>query len=186
MVLADVVQAVCDRALHVAHGIILESEVTPARKKVVDAIPKDERRKIAPLRERILVGRPASAAVRASYGEPNAAASRTMQVAFVRGQVICADYINEKGEGATRRVEPPALLIMWPAWYILGFAYLRGEPRTFRFDRFEDVECEEGTSFRARPREIAQPSSVQRVMCRRIRSKPGTGRPCRTSVSDWE
>ena len=131
------------------------SEVTRARKKVVDALPKDERRKIAPLRERILVGRPASAAVRASYREPNAAASRNMQVAFVREQVISTVYINEKGERATRRVEPHALLIMWPAWYVLAFDYLRGEPRTFRFDRFELVQLEEGSSFRARPREIA-------------------------------
>lgn len=78
-----------------------------------------------------------------------------MHVAFVREQIIRADYVNEKGEGATRRVEPHALLIMWPAQYILGFDYLRGKPRTFRFDRFELVELEDASSFRARPREIA-------------------------------
>ncbi|HJU75642.1 MAG TPA: WYL domain-containing protein [Gemmatimonadaceae bacterium] len=131
------------------------AEVSRARKKIVDAFPRAERRQIGPLRERILVGRPASAVVRSSFAEPNAVASRNMQVAFVREQVVRADYINEKAVRSTRRVEPHALLIMWPAWYLLAFDHLRGEPRTFRFDRFERVELEE-VVFRPRPREIAQ------------------------------
>jgi predicted DNA-binding transcriptional regulator YafY len=48
------------------------------------------------------------------------------------------------------------MLINWPAWYLLGFDHLRGEPRTFRFDRFRNVEVEGDASFRARPREIAR------------------------------
>jgi predicted DNA-binding transcriptional regulator YafY len=47
------------------------------------------------------------------------------------------------------------MLINWPAWYLLGFDYLRGEPRTFRFDRFRSVEVEGQSPFRARPREMA-------------------------------
>ena len=47
------------------------------------------------------------------------------------------------------------MLINWPAWYLLGFDHLRGEPRTFRFDRFRNVEIDEHGVFRARPREIA-------------------------------
>ncbi|MGH7712397.1 MAG: WYL domain-containing protein, partial [Gemmatimonadaceae bacterium] len=50
---------------------------------------------------------------------------------------------------------PHALLINWPAWYLLGHDYLRGAARTFRFDRFESVFVEETQAFRARPREIA-------------------------------
>jgi len=81
---------------------------------------------------------------------------RQLQVAFVREIVVRADYVKESGEASTRRVEPHALLITWPAWYLLGFDHLRDEPRTFRFDRFQNVVREEATSFRARPREIAQ------------------------------
>jgi predicted DNA-binding transcriptional regulator YafY len=47
------------------------------------------------------------------------------------------------------------MLISWPAWYLLGFDHLRREARMFRFDRFRNVEVEEHSSFRARPREIA-------------------------------
>jgi len=63
--------------------------------------------------------------------------------------------MKETGESSTRRVEPHALLISWPAWYLLAFDHLRGEPRIFRFDRFRNVELEENTPFRARPRAIA-------------------------------
>jgi predicted DNA-binding transcriptional regulator YafY len=47
------------------------------------------------------------------------------------------------------------MLINWPAWYLLAFDHLRGEPRTFRFDRFRAVEVEEQSGFKARPRDMA-------------------------------
>jgi predicted DNA-binding transcriptional regulator YafY len=129
-------------------------EVSRARKKIVDAFPTSERKKIAPLRERIFIGRPASARVRETYSVPDAATMRRLQVAFVREAIVTADYIKESGERSTRRLEPHAMFIAWPAWYLIGFDYLRNEPRTFRFDRFRGVEIEEHSSFRARPREI--------------------------------
>jgi predicted DNA-binding transcriptional regulator YafY len=130
-------------------------DLARARKKIVDAFPTAERKRIAPLRERIFVGRPASARVRGSYAAPAAAVMRQLQVAFVQEIVVRADYVKETGEASTRRVEPHALLITWPAWYLLGFDHLRDEPRTFRFDRFQNVVTERETSFRSRPREIA-------------------------------
>src|SRR5687767_15270338 len=54
-----------------------------ARRKIVDAFPSAERRRIGPLRERIIFGQPASVRVRASYAAPAAAPMRTLQAAFV-------------------------------------------------------------------------------------------------------
>lgn len=134
---------------------MFSSDVARARKKIVDAFPTSERKKIAPLRERIFIGHPASSHVRSTYTNPTVTAMRRLQVAFVRETTVRADYVKESGEFSTRRLEPHALLINWPAWYLLGFDHLRGEPRTFRFDRFRNVDIEEGAPFRARPREIA-------------------------------
>jgi predicted DNA-binding transcriptional regulator YafY len=114
-----------------------------------------ERKRIAPLRERIFIGRAASAGVRSSYGAPDPGIMRRLQVAFVRETIVRAEYVKETGESSSRRLEPHAMLINWPAWYLLGFDYLRGEPRTFRFDRFRAVEVEEHSLFRARPRDMA-------------------------------
>lgn len=131
-------------------------EVSRARKKIVDAFPTSERRRLAPLRERIFVAPPASAGVRSSYVAPDSSVMRPLQVSFVRESVIRADYVKENGEHSTRRLEPHAMLITWPAWYLLAYDHSRGEPRTFRFDRFRAVTGEENSPFRPRPRDIAR------------------------------
>lgn len=130
-------------------------DVARARRKIVDAFPAAERRRIGPLRERVFVGPNASASVRGSYGAPVAGPMRGLQVAFVAERTIVAEYAKEGGERSVRRIEPHALLINWPAWYLLAFDHLRGELRTFRLDRFVRVEVE-GTSFRPRPLEVAR------------------------------
>lgn len=135
---------------------MFSTELARARKKIVDAFPTAERRKIAPLRERVLVGPPASAAVRSSYRPPDAEVMRRLQVAFVRECVFRAGYLRENGDLSTRRIEPHAMAINWPAWYLLGYDHFRADARTFRFDRFVTVELEEGSTFRARPKELAE------------------------------
>lgn len=124
-----------------------------ARRKVVDAFPSQVRRLLAPLRERILVGPSASRAVRESYRQPDTAAAGRLQSAFVRERIVSVEYVKEDGERSRRRVEPHAILLNWPAWYLLGFDHLRAEARTFRLDRFLAVR-EEPEAFRPRPRAI--------------------------------
>jgi predicted DNA-binding transcriptional regulator YafY len=131
------------------------AEIGRARRKVADAFPTTERRRIAPLRERIFIGEAASAEVRRSYREPAAAPTRQLQVAFVDERIVRAEYVKEGGEPSERRLEPHALVINWPAWYLMAYDHLRGEPRTFRLDRFVSVEIEAGT-FRPRAGQLVR------------------------------
>lgn len=131
------------------------ADVGRARRRLVDAFPAAERRRLAPLRERIFVGAQASPAVRASYREPPLAPLRRLQAAFVEERVVRVTYARDDGTPLERRLEPHALLINWPAWYLLAFDRLRDEPRTFRLDRFVVVEPEE-ERFRPRAREMVQ------------------------------
>src|SRR5947199_196979 len=78
-----------------------------------------------PLRERIFVARPASDTVRASYRVPDRASSRQLQAAFVAATIVNAGYEKEDGSRMLRRLEPHALLISWPAWYLLAFDHVR-------------------------------------------------------------
>ena len=128
-------------------------DIGRARRKIADAFPATERRRIAPLRERIFIGEAASAEVRRSYREPAAAPTRRLQVAFVEERIVRAEYVKEGGESSQRRLEPHALVINWPAWYLMAHDYLRGEARTFRLDRFVSVEIEADT-FRPRARQL--------------------------------
>ena len=134
---------------------MLAAELGRARRRLADAFPTAERRRIAPLRERIFIGDAASAQVRRSYAEPAPAPMRKLQLAFVEERVIRAEYAREGGEPSHRRLEPHALVINWPAWYLLAHDHLRGEPRTFRLDRFVAVEPERET-FRPRARQLVR------------------------------
>ena len=128
-------------------------EVARARRRIADAFPTAERRRIAPLRERIFVGDSASAAVRRSYAEPAPGPTRRLQAAFVDARVVRAEYVRDDGAHTERRLEPHALLVNAPAWYLVAFDHLRGAPRTFRLDRFVAVEATEET-FRPRAAEL--------------------------------
>jgi predicted DNA-binding transcriptional regulator YafY len=77
-------------------------EISRARKKIGDAFPTSERRKIAPLRERIFIGRPASSCVSSSFVAPEPAIMRQLQVVFVRELIVRADYVKETGELSVR------------------------------------------------------------------------------------
>ena len=124
---------------------LFSSEVSRARRKIADAFPVEERRRLAPLRERIFVGQPPSPVVRASYAQPEPSAMRRLQAAFVESRVTTATYVREDGERSVRRLEPHALVINAPAWYLLARDLERRATRTFRLDRFSAVEVEEGT-----------------------------------------
>ena len=143
---------------------LFAEELTRARRKLVAAFPAHERRRLGPLRERIFVGAPASERVRASYGPPAAAIMRELQMAFVTAHAIIGEYMNERGERAERRVEPHALLISWPAWYVLGIDHSRAQARVFRLDRFSSATSDRAAPFRPRPREVlAEVSGGERL-----------------------
>lgn len=124
---------------------LFSADVARARAKIGDAFPVEERRRLRPLRERIFVGQPASSAVRASYVQPDVSAMRRLQVAFVESRVVSAAYAREDGERSVRRLEPHALVINPPAWYLLAVDLERRATRTFRLDRFSAMEIEEAT-----------------------------------------
>lgn len=131
------------------------SATAKARRRIVDAFPPMERKRIAPLRERIFVGAPASRRVRDSYDEPRPGPSRVLQAAFVEERVVIAEYVREDGSVSTRTLEAHALVINWPAWYLVALDRGRGASRTFRLDRFRSVQLER-ERFRARPRDVVR------------------------------
>lgn len=139
--------------LAVAEGLRLPmfgDDVRSARTRVVSAFPSSERQRLRRLRSRVLVGPPASAAVRASYGVPRGSAMRVLQDAFVRDRVVELEYRKAEGPSMMREVEPHAILLNWPAWYLLAHDRMRDDVRTFRLDRIGNVRAT-GETFVPRP-----------------------------------
>ena len=142
-------------------------ETARARRKIADAFPASERRRIAPLRERVFIGEPASAQIRRSYGAPAAAPMRRLQAAFVDESVVQTEYVKEGGAHSHRLIEPHALIINWPAWYVVGYDRLREAARTFRLDRFVSVEITP-ERFRSRAQQLVDDLLEQGVRLERI------------------
>jgi len=145
-------------SLAVAEGLSLPmfaANLSRARTRIVSAFPAAEQQRLRRLRERVMVGPPASAAVLASYGKENVAVTRVLQAGFVNDVMLEIEYRGSSGELSTRRVEPHALLLNWPAWYMLAHDHLRSEVRTFRLDRVTGARLSTDP-FRPRPRAVVR------------------------------
>lgn len=145
-------------SLAVAEGLALPMfgrDLRAARLKLVAAFPAAERQRLQSLRRRVLVGAAASSQVRESYSAPDSRTSLALQSAFVKEVVVRLDYERGDGGRSVREVEPHALLLNWPAWYLIGFDHTRDAARTFRLDRVRGV-TPTSRRFRAAPHRIVE------------------------------
>jgi predicted DNA-binding transcriptional regulator YafY len=72
------------------------------------------------------------------------------EAAFLRRQFIRFDYRDVKGRKTERKVEPQAILILPPLWYLVGWDPTREDFRHFRMDRIGNPEAVAETNFRRR------------------------------------
>lgn len=70
--------------------------------------------------------------------------------AFLQRELIRFDYRDAKGQLTRREVEPQAMLILPPLWYLVGWDPGREDFRHFRMDRIGKPEAVAGTRFRRR------------------------------------
>jgi predicted DNA-binding transcriptional regulator YafY len=110
------------------------------RKRLSSTFAPTERTQVQRLRERILVGRPASEAVRSTWREPHAGQAQGLQEAFISSRVVQFRYRARDQRLSQRRVEPQYLLLNHPAWYLLGLDRTAAAGRTFRLDGIERLK----------------------------------------------
>lgn len=70
--------------------------------------------------------------------------------AFLQRELVRFDYRDAKGQLTRREVEPQAMLILPPLWYLVGWDPGREDFRHFRMDRIGKPEAVAGTRFRRR------------------------------------
>ncbi len=108
------------------------------RRKIVAAFSEGYQTRIRELRKRILVGRPASAKVLASFVPPPRAFPGLAD-AFFHQKCVRITYPDQRGATTEREIEPQFLYLSVPVWYLLAWDRLRQDIRTFRVDRIRDV-----------------------------------------------
>lgn len=72
------------------------------------------------------------------------------EAAFLKKHLIQFTYRDAKGRATGRTVEPQAMLILPPLWYLVAWDPMRDDFRHFRMDRISTPEAIDTTSFRPR------------------------------------
>jgi predicted DNA-binding transcriptional regulator YafY len=72
------------------------------------------------------------------------------ETAFLERLFLRFRYRDAKGRGTRREVEPQAILILPPLWYMVAWDPARGDFRHFRMDRISQPEPVKGLTFRQR------------------------------------
>jgi predicted DNA-binding transcriptional regulator YafY len=72
------------------------------------------------------------------------------ETAFLQRQYLRFQYRDAKGAVTQREVEPQAMLILPPLWYLVAWDPVREGFRHFRMDRISSPELVEGVTFRRR------------------------------------
>jgi len=103
--------------------------------KVLAALPDPRRRQLRRLCQRIVVGGPASASLRASAGEIVPTLLDAFERCFREEVCLGFQYTDRFGATTQRRVEPHGLYVEQPVWYVLAVDIEKDARRMFRMDR---------------------------------------------------
>lgn len=118
--------------------------------KVERALPRDRVRDLREILRRLYVGPPAWARLRESMGEVDPGLLPAFERSFIGLRALRFDYVDRNGSGSSREVEPQALLVRPPVWYVVAFDPAREDFRYFRMDRMRRPQAIEDKRFRRR------------------------------------
>jgi len=118
--------------------------------KIERVLPAAGIRELRRTLQRVLIGEPAPATTLATVGGVDPDLLPAFERCFNSGRVLKFMYSDREGRRTRRRVEPHALLVRAPLWYIIGWDALRDAPRTFRMDRIRSPAVDEA-AFVPRP-----------------------------------
>jgi predicted DNA-binding transcriptional regulator YafY len=118
--------------------------------KIERALPADKLRDLRRLLDCLHVGRLSPQQDVSALGPMDAALLPAFETAFLQRQRLRFRYRDAKGAVTRREVEPQAMLLLPPLWYLVAWDSARGDFRHFRMDRISRPSILEGPPFRRR------------------------------------
>ena len=118
--------------------------------KIERALPPDKIRDLRRFLDCLYVGQLSPQQDLSDIGRMDVALMPAFEAAFLQKLLLTFRYRDANGTVTSRRVEPQAMLILPPRWYLVAWDPSRGAFRHFRRDRITTPEVIEGTSFRRR------------------------------------
>lgn len=118
--------------------------------KIERALPSDKVRDLRQFLDCLHVGRLSPQQDISDMGSMDPALLPAFEAAFLQRLHLRFQYRDAKGRETSRVVEPQAMLILPPLWYLVAWDPAREGFRHFRMDRVSRPEVIEGASFRRR------------------------------------
>jgi predicted DNA-binding transcriptional regulator YafY len=137
-------------AMRAARNLPFASLADAGLAKIERALPADKLRDLRRFLDCLHVGQLAPQQDLSDLGPMDEALLPAFETAFLNRQLLRFRYRDASGARSQRRVEPQAMLILPPLWYLVAWDPDRDGFRHFRMDRISAPEPVEGTSFRHR------------------------------------
>lgn len=118
--------------------------------KIEKALPSDKVKDLRVFLDCLHIGRLSPLQDLSDMGKMDPELLPAFEAAFLGYQSIRFGYRDAKGRKTLRQVEPQAMLILPPLWYLVGWDPARDGFRHFRMDRISHPEAVPGTNFRRR------------------------------------
>ncbi len=118
--------------------------------KIEKALPTDKLRDLRRFLDCLFVGQLSPQVDISDLGEIDPALLPAFETAFLHKQRLHFRYRDAKGAVTRRHVEPQAMLILPPLWYLVAWDPSREGFRHFRMDRISTPEIDAGPPFQRR------------------------------------
>jgi len=118
--------------------------------KLEKALPPDKVRDLRRFLECLYIGQMAPQVDLSDLGTMDPELLPAFETAFLQHSYLRFQYRDAKGSVTRREVEPQAMLILPPVWYLVAWDPDRNDFRHFRMDRILQPECIEDRLFRRR------------------------------------
>jgi predicted DNA-binding transcriptional regulator YafY len=118
--------------------------------KIEKALPSDKVRDLRRFLDCLHVGPLSPQQDISDMGSMDPALLPSFETAFLQRLCLRFQYRDANGRETTRQVEPQAMLILPPLWYLVAWDPAREDFRHFRMDRISKPEQIEGAKFRQR------------------------------------
>ena len=118
--------------------------------KIERSLPRETVRDLRALLDCLHVGRVSPLQDLSDMGDMDAELLPAFEAAFLDRRLLRFDYSDAKGRRTRREVEPQAVLILPPLWYLVAWDPDRDDFRHFRMDRISAPVVVEEARFRRR------------------------------------
>ena len=118
--------------------------------KIEKALPSDKVRGLRRFLDCLYVGKLSPRVDLSDLGVMEATLLPAFETAFLQQLHLQFRYRDKKGTASNRQVEPQAMLVLPPLWYLVGWDPARNGIRHFRMDRIIEPSVVQGATFRRR------------------------------------